>query len=311
MKRKFDYILLLLAFLLIRCGEPLPTELISDTGNTQNEDFTVEVVSPNPGDIDYSNGYDSTGMITTVPRNYFNVILFNKVIDERQKMTRKQDIAIAVFFDKNKPVATPSGNLIGYNSYKIGKVFFNGDSAHVMPLFVTYFKNHLPVDTPLGPMYLLRRNLMRMMNPNPIADFNSILNIKIIPDSAPDEILQKNILVPDNLNPSLIVSGKKGEGNLELVLKWENIHPETQIEIIIGGVKFGRQNRMPLLKLRTRDDGEVRIPPRILKSIPFDNFSHMIVTVIRKNELKINSPINNNKTLISTQVIHNLIFDVP
>lgn len=311
MKRKNDYmVLILLAFLLIRCGQPLPTELITDDMQTLNDDLTVEVLSPDPGEVDYSNGYDSTGMVGFVPKDFFNIISFSKVTDEYRGMTRLQDFAVAIFFDKTQPVKTPHGRLIGYKTRKAGTVFFNGDSAKTTFLHVRFFDGGMPRQVLLGPKHELRKNLLDHSQ-SPIADYNTYLNVKLKPDLFPDRIVEGDIPVPQELNAVLKIRGSKNDDNLELILNWNKSGAKRKIEIIIGGVRKGTDERMPLLRVRTKDDGKVIIGRQIINSLPFDRFSHIVITLIRRFENTDVADINNNKILVTSQVIHNLIFDVP
>jgi len=312
MKKSINKIVLILfAFLLIRCGEPAPTELISDNTPGTEADFTVEVLSPSPGDVDYSNGYDSTGIVSDVPRGFFNIISFSKVKDTRRWMSRNQDFAQAVFFDKSQPIYSPRGNLLAYKTKKIGKVKFNGETAAVVPLMVGFFEGGMHKNLNLGPKHVLRRNMMGHMPKPPIADYGSLLNVTIIPDSNQDRRLEGQVNVPEEINAAIIVSGERDKGNLSFTLTWNKGNQDNKIEIILGGVGMRNDNRMPLLRLKTRDDGELKIPNRILKPLPFIDFRHIIVTVIRRKEKKIDNGINGSKTFISSQSIHNLIFDVP
>jgi hypothetical protein len=226
-------------------------------------------------------------------------------------MSRNQDFAQAVFFDKSQPIFTPRGNLLAYKTKKIGKVKFNGETANVVPLMVGFFDGGMHRNLDLGPKHILRRNMMGHMSRSPIADYGSLLNVAVIPDSNQDRRLEGQLYVPEEINASIAVSGERGQGNLSFTLTWNKGNPQHRVEIIIGGVGMRNDNRMPLLRLKTPDDGELKIPNRILKSLPFMDFRHIIITVIRRSEKKIDDQINGSKTFITSQSIHNLIFDVP
>lgn len=311
MKRKnVNIILLFVTFLwLFSCKEPLPTELLTDD-NAQNttDEFTVEVVAADPDEMDYSNGYDSTGILSTTPQDFFSIISFSKVTDEFNGRSRVQDNAIAIFFDKNNPVYSMHNKIIGYKTRKIGDVLFNGDTANVKALKIGYFREGMPREITLGPMHQLKRNLL--LGETPIAEYGSQLNIKIISDLN-NNTVEGNIPIPREINAGLVIRGKKSEKNLELILTWENPRPGKDIEIILGGVRYYTQKRMPILKIKTKDDGRLIIPQSIFKNFRYEFYSHLIVTLMRRIEIKSLRDTENNKAFISSQTIQNLIFNVP
>ena len=116
------------------------------------------------------------------------------------------------------------------------------------------------------------------------------------------------IQTPPEITGSVIVNGSRGSGDLRLTLNW-NAENYRRITIIIGFIKNGQPFSIPVYRIKTADDGELKIPGRLLNGLPLDEFSGIVVTFVRVKE-KIAGP-ESNSHLLSAQSIHSIILGIP
>ena len=124
----------------------------------------------------------------------------------------------------------------------------------------------------------------------------------------PGENISFNIPTPIEINGSVILEGSKSERNLRALLQW-NAMQEKKVAIIIGFIRPGQKFSIPVYKFKTRDDGEVKIPGRLLNELPLDNFEKIVVTFVRSYEGYHDNGAND--LLVSSQSIHSIIIDIP
>jgi len=96
-------------------------------------------------------------------------------------------------------------------------------------------------------------------------------------------------------------------------LSW-NGKGEKRTSIIIGLVIAdsigGRQlHTIPIYKIKTADDGELKIPGRFFNQLPLDRFEKIVFTFVRSYEGYRGS--GANELLVSSQSIHSIIIDIP
>jgi len=118
-----------------------------------------------------------------------------------------------------------------------------------------------------------------------------------------------DIITPDEINGEIKVSGKKSDKDLKIELKW-NAKNSGKIEIIIGG---GRKDKLlikPLLRLRTDDDGLLKLPWTFLRSLPFDQFDYLVLSFERAVKKSFSNQMIGENLVISKS-IHNIKFDIP
>ena len=301
MKKHFKYIGLTLVMIIgmLSCQEPGPTELLPDE-NTIDDDLEIEILSPSPDEFVYANGYDSTGITQPTPTGA-SIITVNDIKNTFGNTTIESAFYGAVFFDKQAPILNNAGKTVGFRTRYIGRTFFNGDSARVLPYILRYKEQGQIKDTVAGVLHLLRVNSRRGRNPD-----NDFIKFRLNPIIG--QAVQFNILTPPEVTGNVKISGSPGSANFGIDLTWnEAIAP---IEIIIGGLLKDRNETFPLFRLRTRDDGHLRIPGNLLRKIPFDHFSQLVITFIRRYNTNITgNSINDN--FVTANSIHNVRLPVP
>jgi hypothetical protein len=116
------------------------------------------------------------------------------------------------------------------------------------------------------------------------------------------------IPTPSEINGNVILEGRRSEGNLGAYLRWNSKH-ERKISIILGLKKSDTLASIPVYRFKTRDDGEVFIPSRLLNVLQIENFEKVVVTFIRSYEGYHEN--GNNELLVSSQSIHSIVIDIP
>ncbi len=299
MKTIKKYFPLLIILLIINgCDKPAPTQLVQD------EDFLeVELISKDAED-DISAGYDSTGFIYSPPGRFFNIITVSGIKTKYNNISFSNSYAQAIFFDRALPVKI-GNRLIGYRTRILGNVDFNNVRAKLRPFNIRFKRpNGNNSDTTLG-----FKHVLHSRPGNPDEDFNFEYNSTINFDFAPfiGNPVQLNISTPAEINGSAKIerNGNMLSGNLT----W-NAGNSDKFEVIIGASKRGQNdNIFPIYRLRTNDDGQLNIPPELISKIPLNRFDRLVFSLIRKNDMIINS--GTNDLYILSQSIHNLIVDIP
>jgi len=304
MKNLVKYLIIIIfLFEIVSCNDPIPTELVPIDEQTDN--FDVQVLSPEPNEFVYSNGYDSTGVIEPMPNNA-NIIILSGIKYSLNGNVFKSGNANAIFFNRAKPIMNHRGRIIGFRSRYIGKIKFDNDTAKVVPARIPIMNAGVRSDTLIGLKYILKYH--DEFHPNRIPfPYNSNVNVQINPTMG--NRIQFNLTVPQEITGSVKVIGKRSERNLKLELNWD-AGQTGKIEIILGGIPKGETGVFPLLKFETKDDGFLRIPTRYIQPIPFERFDKIVLTFIRKIEKKITNNNSLNDNFIAAQSIHNIIFEV-
>lgn len=302
MKKLSLHIILILSLIIIGCDQPAPTELYLQ--NTSSDDqVDIEVLSPEPDLFVYSDGYDSTGVITARPTNT-NIVSISGIKNSYKDYVNRMTYGFALFLDRDQIVETPTGRLLGYRSRTIGKVSFNEVPAIVLPRIVKYRQNGIVKDTLLGTAHILYKtnhHAQSSVFPFPYASW---INFKLEPFIG-NEI---NFLMPTppEITGEVKLQGSKSENNLRINLNW---NPEEigRVEIVIGGMNAGDRKAYPLYRLRLRDNGSFSLPLSLVRSLPLDRFNQLVISFIRKIEIQ--GPSDKDNYVI-TQSIHNIGFDV-
>lgn len=286
-------------FLVNGCDKPAPTEL-----KQEEDQLEVEVITRDTGDDFYSSGYDTTGIIYNPSHSAANIINVSGIKTTFWNATISSSYAQAVFFNKDFPVLSPDGRLIGYETRVLGNVDFNRKRARLIP-FRIRFKNRingLLSDTTLG-----FKHVLHYKPSNHDDDFNfqynSLVNFNL---NIIDNIINFNIPTESEINGQVRLERKRN--NLTVRLNW-NAELSENFEIIVGGSLRTNGKIFPIYRIRTRDDGNLEIPWRLLNQIPLNRFERLIFSVIRKKEFRIEN--NNNELFILSQSIHNLVVNIP
>jgi hypothetical protein len=301
MKKIVKYIaLIIIPVLFFSCEKPSPTELISSDIDIPD----IQTISNDTEVYIYSNGYDTTGITSTVPQASSVISLsLSKITAGSQ--TSNVTLAEAYFFDKSKPVKTHSNKTVGFRTKTPGTVLFGKKKARVTDFRVKYKDQGMVKDTALGQYYLLHKRGKSGDQLNFV--HGSIVNFELQTDSSP---FQTEIPTPEEISGAVEISGSRHNSNLEFNLKWNKTDQDT-IEIIIGGKIKGSQAVFPFFKLNAPDNGKLKIPAFLLKNFPFARFDKIVFTFIRK-KIKVidpNSILGDN--YISARSIHSIYIDIP
>ncbi len=298
MKTKL-FISILIITIITSCGDPSPTELIMDD-TAVDENYDVEIVSPDPEEIDYLSGYDSTGILEPVPE-FSSIVSVSGIKNTFDKITTEGGIALAVFYDKSKPVRNSNGLLIGYKSRALGNVSFNNQPARLA-------ENHKKMrgqgggmkDTVLGFQHFYSFGGGRHHQQQGFP-YSTQVQFKLEPFIG--QSVEFAIPTPPALNASVNISGSRNARNLEIQLHWQK-ELNGGIEIIIGGRQKNDGRIFPIFRIRTADDGEFVIPQRLMNEIDQSKFDHLVYSLIRRYKQNFNNQLNDS--YIVSQSIHNI-----
>jgi len=301
MKKLLTYLIISASlFILVSCDKPAPTQLIDDTNN----DLEVELLNK---DLDNpsSNGTDTSG-ITQDLTGVTNLISVSGIKITTENRTNEFSLAQAMFFDKSKPIKYSDGRLLAYKTVIPGTIKFNGTEAHIVPYRIKYREGGTPKDTLIGGKYLLY-NIANGL-PDPFYfPYGASVTFEYVPFIGGNNI-SFNILTPHEINGIVSLSGSKTSKNLEAKLNW-NGRGEKRVFLIIGLLRPGQSQSIPVYKMKTPDDGELRIPGRYLNQLPLDRFEKIVFTFVRSFEGYRGS--GNNELLVSSQSIHSIVIDIP
>ena len=298
MKKLKKYCAVILILSLYSCGDPSPTELIYDN-TAVTEDLEIEIISPEPEEIVYTTGYDSTGIVQPVPQHLSNIY-----VSGIKNSFGTENIFInyysAIFFDETQPVVNRHGRRVGFKTRMMGKVLFNNIDATEVPHIIQIREPGQIRNENAGMKYLHYERGTQNNFP-----FNADVDFKMLPMQMRDRRIEFDIPTPREITGGITKRGTVASGDLKLLLNWNN-PGEGEIEIIIGGIETGRHDPFPLIRLKTKDDGELTIPASITKSIPFQNFTEIVFSFIRQKIKNDSSLSGLNDPFVVAQSIHNI-----
>jgi hypothetical protein len=302
MKKILTYLIISASiFFLISCDKPAPTQLVDDTNN----DYEVELLNKDLENQYYTSGSDTSG-ITQDLTGITNLISVSGIKITDKLRTRIFSLAQAMFFDKSKPIKYSNGKLLSYQTMIPGIIKFNGTEANIIPYRIRFRDMGMQRDTLVGSKYLLYNIFGGFPDPFYFS-YNSSVSFEFTPSIGGNNI-SFNILTPQEITGSVTLTGKKTNHNLDVELNW-NTGETKKISIIIGLIRAGQLSSIPLYRFRTADDGEMKIPSRLLNQIPLDRFEKIVFTFIRSYESYQGN--GNNKLLVSSQSIHSLVIEIP
>ena len=301
MKKILIYLtILIFGFILFSCDKPAPTQLVDDTNN----ELEVELLNKdleNP----YSIGTDTSG-ITQDLTGITNLISISGIKITNENRTSEFSLAQAMFFDKSIPIKYSDGRILAYKTIIPGTIKFNGIEAHIVPYRIRYREGGIPKDTLVGNKYLLYNIFGGFPDPF-FFNYNANVSFEFDP-ILPGENISFNIPTPNQINGAISVSGNKNNKNLVATLRWNGIG-EKKVSIIIGLIRPGQLQSVPVYRMKTPDDGELIIPGRYLNQLPLDRFEKIVFTFVRSFEGYHGS--GNNELLVSSQSIHSIVIDIP
>jgi hypothetical protein len=302
MKKFLTYLIVSTSiFLLVSCDKPAPTQLVDDT----DSDFEVELLNKNIDDQYISSGTDTSG-ITQDLTGITNLVSVSGIKITDKNRTREFSLAQAFFFDKSKPIKYSDGRLLSYQTITPGTIKINGTEANIVPYTIRYRDKGIPKDTLIGSKYLLY-NLFAGW-PDPFYyNYSSSMSCEFTPFIGGSKI-DFSIYTPQEIIGTVSIIGSRQGKNLEAKLNWNSTRT-GKVSIIIGLMRSNQLTSIPVYKIRTKDNGQLRFPGRYLNQLPLQNFEKLVFTFIRSNETYYGS--GNDVLLTSAQSIHSIIIDIP
>lgn len=285
------------------CDKFGPTELIDNSGNSDN--FEIEVIGNEPDNEYYSNGYDTSG-ITTDFRLHSNLISISGIKITRGDKNIDISSAQAIFADTSKPVFSPNGRLIGYNTTIPGIIRFNSEQARLVNFRIRFRESGVLIDTVLGMKYELFNSSGKFFNDQFVFPFNSSVVFSFNPFFS--QPLQFDIATPEEVTGSVRLIRNQAQNRFHAELNW-TAENKNNFSIIIGGIRTSTQQVFPFFRIKTSDDGSLLLPASLFKNIPKERFGKLSITFMRKYENDVQSI--DDTFHISSQSIHTIIVDIP
>jgi len=302
MKKILTYLIIpATVFLIVSCDKPAPTQLVDDTDNN----YEVELLNKNIDDQYFSSGSDTSG-ITQDLTGITNLVSVSGIKITDKIRTREFSLAQAMFFDKSKPIKYSDGRLLSYQTITPGIIKINGTEANIVPYSIRFRDKGIPRDTLIGNKYLLY-NLFGGW-PDPFYySYSSSVSCEFTPFIGGNTI-DFNIFTPQEITGTVTFTGSRQDKNLEVILNW-NSTGRGKVSVIIGLMRPNQLSSIPVYKIRTRDNGQLRFPGRYLNQLPLQNFEKIVFTFVRSNEAYYGS--GNNVLLTSAQSIHSIVIEIP
>ena len=302
MKKNLTYLMILISSLILfSCDKPAPTQLVDDTNN----ELEVELLNKNLDDQYYTSGADTSG-ITQDLTGITNLISVSGIKITNNVRTNYLSLAQAMFFDKSKPIKYSDGRILAYETITPGIIKFNGLQARLDTFKIRYRDMDAPKVAILGQKYVLYNLFLGIPDPF-YFDYESSVSFQFNP-YGPGENISFNLPTPPEITGNVILSGRRIEKNLEVLLKW-NPSRSKKIVMIIGLIRPNQISSIPVYRMKTADDGELRIPGRYLNQLPLQNFEKIVFTFVRSYEAYHTN--GSNDLFASSQSIHSIVIDIP
>jgi hypothetical protein len=301
MKKILTYLLISTsALILFSCDKPAPTQLIDDTNN----ELEVELLNK---DLDnpYSSGTDTSG-ITQDLTGITNLISISGIKITTENRTSEFSLAQAMFFDKSKPINYSDGRILAFKTLIPGIIKFNGTEANIVPYRIKFRDMGIQRDTLIGNKYLLYNIFGGFPDPF-YFNYNASVSFEFNPFS-PGENISFNIPTPKEIVGSVTLTGNVRNENLDVLLSWNPIG-NKKITVIVGLMRPNQISSIPVYRMKTRDDGELRIPGRYLNQLPLENFEKIVFTFVRSYEYTHRNV--DNDLFVSSQSIHSIVIEIP
>lgn len=301
MKKILTYLLISTsALILFSCDKPAPTQLIDDTNN----ELEVELLNK---DLDnpYSSGTDTSG-ITQDLTGITNLISISGIKITTENRTSEFSLAQAMFFDKSKPINYSDGRILAFKTLIPGIIKFNGTEANIVPYRIKFRDMGIQRDTLIGNKYLLYNIFGGFPDPF-YFNYNASVSFEFNPFS-PGENISFNIPTPKEIVGSVTLTGNVRNENLDVLLSWNPIG-NKKITVIVGLMRPNQISSIPVYRMKTRDDGELRIPGRYLNQLPLENFEKIVFTFVRSYEYTHGN--GDNDLFVSSQSIHSIVIEIP
>jgi len=285
------------------CDKPAPTELIDDVDG----ELEVELLNKDLDDYNIITGADTSG-ITQDLTGITNLISVSGIKITANNKTGFISLAQTMFFNKSEPIKYSDGRILAYRTDTLGIVKFNGIEANVVPYRIKYRDMLVLKDTLIGYKYQLYNFAGPLGIPDPFYfSYNASVSFEFDP-SGPGKSFAFNIPTPPEIVGQVALFGHRHQKNLEAVLTW-NPGTKKRISIIIGVIRPGQKSSIPIYKIKTADDGLLRIPGRYFNELPLERFEKVVFTFVRSYEGYHRNEID--ELLASSQSIHSIVIDIP
>jgi len=303
MKKILTYLVILTSgFVFYSCDKPAPTQLIDDT----NTELEVELLNKNLDDQYYTSGADTSGIIQDLTGITNLVSVSGIKITNNKNETLESSLAQAMFFDKSKPIKYSDGRILAYQTITPGIIKFNNVEARLDTFKIRYRDLGDPKVAILGQKYVLYNLIWGFPDPF-YFNYKSNVSFEFIP-SGPGNNLTFNIPTPAEITGRVVLSGSRSDKNLRAVLRW-NQNNTKRITVIMGLMRQNQISSIPIYRMKTADDGELRIPERYLNQLPLEKFEKIVFTFVRSFEAYHSN--GTDDLFVSSQSIHSIIIDIP
>lgn len=303
MKKILTYLVISAStFIFFSCDKPAPTQLIDDTNN----ELEVELLNKDLDDQYLTSGADTSGIIQDLT-DVTDLISVSGIKITTAQGTRRLSLAQVMFFDEHQPIYYSNGKLLAYKTIsRDGTIKFNELTARLDSFKVRYWDGGVQKVVSLGPKYVLYNLLWGLPDPF-YFEYESSISFQFDPSSGGGNV-SFNIPTPHEINGNVALTGTRSNKNLEAMLSWNGIGIK-RVTLIIGLMRPNQKTSIPIYRIKTADDGELRIPGRYLNQLPLQNFEKIVFTFIRSYE---NYNGNGNSVLfVSSQSIHSIVIDIP
>lgn len=299
MKKIFTYCTFLLFGLIVfSCDKPAPTELINDSSDE------YETLNK-----DYVSGTDTSGVTQDLTR-LNNLISVSGIKISKGSFTLNMSLAQLIVFDKSKPIHWRN-RLIAYETitpYTVNRPKFDGYESRIVPYKLKFSGEGFQEEITIGTKYVLFRMNGEYNWEDPfIYYYDSSIRFEL--DPLIGQTVSFDIPTPPEITGSVQFSGGENTGNLKAILKWSG-RSNRKISVVVGIMKNDTSKAVSIYRIKTADDGEMKIPERFFDAIRLSNFKNLVFTFVRSYEEE--TDISGGKNLyISSQSIHSIIIDIP
>jgi len=187
------------------------------------------------------------------------------------------------FFDKNLPVYSPDSKLIGYRGLDKGTLSFNQHELVKTEHKIKFSYNGTLRDTVAGTRYFLSRKLGSKSD----LTFRYRENFDIILVEPGGNTIRSTFSSPEELSAVTQIS-MNGDEIKNILVRW-NGNNEGKIDMIFSYNPVISGVTVPLFRLKTNDDGSIRIPGNLFKRIPRLFRERLFLTLIRRTENSFNA----------------------
>ncbi|MGE5795906.1 MAG: hypothetical protein ACM34O_16300 [Ignavibacteria bacterium] len=296
--KRYTSLFLIAGLFFTGCDKPAVTELVQD-----EDQYTVEAMTEDPSDE--SKSIDSIGVTDNLLRYTSVVTLAGLTTSYYNFKFDESSAAQALLFDKNQPIYSPEGDLIGYHTITPGIVRFDNKIARLLPYKFKFRREGSIADTVAGNQYIL---FSRQRFGDPFEfPYDSFINFSYTPFNGQNGG-SIDIVTPKKIDASVSVKGNIRNRTLDVLLEWKNVS-NRKIEIILCGKIMRSKSIIPVLRFKTEDDGKFPIPAELLNNLRFALYDNLIILLERKSETKYT--FERGDLYVFSKSVHRIDIDIP